>query len=121
MNQKMRSLWFIGGTLSAAIGFVGVFLPLLPTVPLMLLAAFCFGKSSQTAHDWLVNHQTFGPPIADWRRNGAISTRAKQSATVAIALAFSIYVVLGVPLRVLIIQAVVLSLVLTFIWTRPSD
>ena len=116
----MRSLWFIAGTLSLFIGIVGIVVPLLPTVPLLLLAAFCFGKSSQRAHDWLVNHKTLGPPIEDWRRSGAINKRAKRSATIAIALAFSISLLMGVPLKYLMIQAAVLCMVLTFIWTRPN-
>lgn len=116
----MRSLWFLFGTLAFLVGVLGIVLPLLPTVPLFLLAAFCFGKSSERAHNWLINHKTFGPPILDWRENRAINPKAKKSATVAVALAFSISLALGLPLHVLLIQAVTLSCVMIFIWTRPS-
>ncbi|MGB0901076.1 YbaN family protein, partial [Halocynthiibacter sp.] len=69
----MRTLWLIGGLLSFILGLIGAFLPLLPTVPLMLLATFCFSKSSERLHNWLINHPRFGPAIADWNDHGSIS------------------------------------------------
>ena len=115
----MRVFWFLFGLLSFGLGFLGAFLPLLPTVPLMILAAFCFAKSSPRLHDWLISHPVFGPSIEDWRRNGAIHPRAKKLATISVAAAFLISVVLGVRPMILGIQALVLCGVLIFIWTRP--
>ena len=116
----MRGLWFLAGVVSVAIGAVGIFVPLLPTVPLMLLAAFCFARSSQRAHDWLMNHKTFGPPIHDWNKSGAIRRPAKIAATVAVALGVLISILLQVPLYAFAMQLVVLAGVLFFIWTRPD-
>ena len=117
----MRMLWFIGGLLSFALGFIGVFLPFLPTVPLMILAAFCFARSSERFHNWLLAHPSFGPPIKDWRDKGAISLKGKRLATVGVLAAFGISVLLQLPIYALALQAAVLSLVMLFIWTRPSD
>ncbi len=116
----MRVLWLIGGGTALACGAVGVVLPLVPTVPFLLLAAFCFARSSDTLHDWLVTHPTFGPPIEDWRSGGAIRPRAKRLATVSIAAAFLLSILMGVRPTILLIQALVLSAVLVFIWTRPG-
>lgn len=116
----MRIFWLILGVLSLALGVVGVVLPLLPTVPFMLLAAFCFARSSDRLHDWLISHPSFGPPIADWRRNGAIQKRVKWIATASIAAAWAIPFLVGVRPMVLMIQAAVLLCVLVFIWTRPE-
>lgn len=116
----MRSIWFLCGGVSLGIGIIGIFLPLLPTVPLLLLAAFCFGKSSPKVHHWLITHKTFGPPIEDWQRSGAIRMPAKRAATIAIVLAFSLSVWMQLPWHLLAIQAAVLSCVMIFIWTRPS-
>lgn len=116
----MRLIWLLCGLLSLGIGIVGIFLPLIPTVPLVLLAAFCFARSSQRLHEWLVTHKHFGPLIDDWQQNGAIRPRAKRMATVSIAMVFIISIVLGVPTYVLGIQIITLSAVLLFIWTRPS-
>src|SRR6056297_2786905 len=99
---------------------LGVVLPLLPTVPFMLLAAFCFARSSERLHNWLLSHPKFGPSITDWQERGAINPRVKRMSTIAIAVVFGLSLILGVTTTVLVIQAVVLSCVLLFIWTRPD-
>ncbi|MFN6952696.1 MAG: YbaN family protein [Albidovulum sp.] len=116
----MRGLWFTLGLVSLAIGAIGVFVPLLPTVPLLLLSAFGFARSSERLHHWLLSHPTFGPPITDWRERGAIGTRAKRLATVSILAAFAISLALGMKPWLLALQAVTLGLVTVFIWTRPA-
>lgn len=116
----MRLLWLILGLIALVLGGVGVFLPLLPTVPFLLLAAIFFSKSSENLHNWLISHSLFGPPIEDWQRSGSISRRAKFLATVSIAAAYGLSFGLGFGATVLIIQAVALGLVLLFIWTRPA-
>nr|WP_244867410.1 YbaN family protein [Vannielia litorea] len=102
------------------VGAIGIFLPLLPTVPLVLLAAFCFARSSERLHDWLLAHPTFGPMIVDWRRSGAIHRRAKWAATGSVAVVFGLSVALALPPHVLLIQAITLGCVMLFIWTRPE-
>ena len=116
----MRLIYACLGFLSLGLAMLGILLPLLPTVPFLLLAAFSFAKSSERMHDWLVSHRTFGPLILDWNERGAIRPAAKKAATVSIAAVFLLSVVLGAPNHVLIIQAMVLTGVLTFIWSRPS-
>lgn len=116
----MRGLWLAGGLTALGLGLIGVFLPLLPTVPFMLLAAFCFARSSDRLHGWLVNHPTFGPPIQDWNRSGAISLRAKQLSTASMLAVLLLSLILGLRPLVLGIQAAVLCCTALFIWTRPS-
>lgn len=116
----MRWLWVSLGLMSLAAGTIGIFLPLLPTVPFMLLAAFCFARSSTRLHDWLVSHPTFGPPIRDWRNHGAISRRAKILATISIAAALGLSIALDLRQAILLVQALVLLAVLVFIWSRPN-
>ncbi|MDK3017861.1 YbaN family protein [Pseudodonghicola flavimaris] len=116
----MRFLWAGLGLISVGLGIVGIFLPLLPTVPFMLLAAFLFSRSSPRLHNWILSHKTFGPLIEDWNRSGAIRPRAKRLATLSIVAVFLVSVVLGVRPLILLIQAAVLGAVLIFLWTRPS-
>jgi len=116
----MRLVWASCGILALGIGIIGAFLPLLPTVPLVLLAAFCFARSSERLHDWLLSHRSFGPMISDWRLHGAIAPHAKRLATLSIAAVFLISILSRVPAHVIWIQIVVLGLVLIFIWTRPN-
>lgn len=98
----------------------GVILPLVPTVPFMLLAAFCFGRSSQKLHDWLLAHPVFGPAIVDWRQSGAISRRGKRIATASICVLPLLTWVLDFPTPVLVVQCLALVAVLAFILTRPT-
>ena len=79
----VRWLYLIGGFASLALGGAGIVLPLLPTVPFMILAAFCFARSSPRFEAMLLDNQHFGPHIARWRTNGAVSRKGKQAATVA--------------------------------------
>lgn len=120
MSAAVRHLWTAAGLLSVAIGAIGAVVPLLPTVPFMLLAVFCFARGSARLHGWLVSHPRFGPAIAAWQAHGAISRPAKRAAVLAIALSFGVSLALGVPASVLAIQAVVLAGVLVFLLTRPS-
>ncbi len=116
----MRGLWLLLGAVALALGAAGIFLPLLPTVPFLLLAAFAFSRSSERLHHWILAHPVFGPPISDWRERGAIGKRAKWLASVSIVAAFLISVALGLEPWVLSVQALVLVAVSIFIWTRPN-
>lgn len=68
------------GWLSVAMGTIGAFLPLLPTVPFMLLAGWCFARSSERFHGWLLNHRQFGPILRDWEQNGSLTRKVRNRA-----------------------------------------
>lgn len=116
----MRFLWAICGLICLALALVGIVLPLLPTVPFLLLAAFFFARSSDRLHGWLLSHPKLGPPIEDWQSRGAINPAAKRIATISIVLVFGVSLILGLKPLILGIQGVVLGCVLLFIWTRPN-
>ena len=116
----MRFIWAFAGLVSLALALIGIVLPLLPTAPFLLLAAFCFARSSERLHFWLINHKTLGPPILEWQECGAINPRGKRLATLSIAVVFGISLAIGLRPMILGIQALCLAGVLTFIWTRPS-
>ncbi|MEM9384398.1 MAG: YbaN family protein [Pseudomonadota bacterium] len=116
----MRILWFSIGAIALALGALGVLLPLLPTTPFVLLAAYCFARSSRRCHRWLLEHALFGPLIIDWQREGAISRRAKVAAAVSMAAILILSIVLGAAPAVLAIQAVVLSASATYVLSRPE-
>lgn len=75
-----RGLWIAAGSASLVLGFVGIALPVLPTVPFLLLAAFCFSRGSERCEGWLLAHPRLGPPIRSWREHHAMPRRAKQLA-----------------------------------------
>ncbi len=116
----MRVIWFSLGAFTLFLALLGAFLPLLPTVPFLLLSAFFFAESSPKVHAWLLNHKVFGKMIADWNERGAIDRRAKYFSTVSILLVIVVSVLLEVKLVVIFLQLFILSLALLFIWTRPD-
>ncbi len=115
-----RQLWRLAGGVSVLLGVIGIFLPLLPTTPFLLLAAYCFQRSSPRLHAWLINHPRFGAAIQDWREHGAISRAAKIKAILAMLLVLGVSAALGVNATVLIIQAVVMACVALFLLSRPD-
>lgn len=115
----MRFVWLILGVVSLVLASGGIILPLVPTVPFLLLSAFFFARSSPTLLAWLLDHKIFGPPIQNWRRHGSISLRAKIFAGVSIIVTLAISIFFRVPSVVLIVQIPVLIVVLVFIWSRP--
>jgi len=116
----MRWAWISLGIAAAVVGAVATLLPLVPTTPFLLVAAFAFARSSERFHVWLTTHPRLGPPIRDWYAGRFVRRSAKRLATASIALAVVISVVIGLPLWVLAVQAVVLGCVVAYIWSRPE-
>ncbi len=96
-NRVIRLCLFSLGILSVGLGTLGVFLPLLPTTPFLLLAAWCFLKSSERAHAWIYRQPLFGKALKDWEKNRSIAR----------------------PTKVLAISMIILSVV--FLWSRVND
>lgn len=115
-----QPFWLVLGILSVAAGAAGVVLPLVPTTPFVLLAAYCFARSSPRLHGWLLNHPRFGPAITDWQRHGSIARNVKITAVLMILATFAGSVLFGAPAWIIAVQAVVLSAVTLFIVTRPD-
>ncbi|BBD96872.1 DUF454 domain-containing protein [Sphingobium amiense] len=114
-----RHLYLVGGFVSLGLGALGAILPLLPTVPFMILAAFCFARSSPRMEAKLLDHPHLGPHIRRWRESGAISRRGKKAAlaafafSIVLALLFSPWPWWLVPVAAALIGG-------RWIWTRPE-
>ena len=107
----MRRLAFLLlGFASLVAGGAGIVLPLVPTVPFVLLAAFCFANSSPRLERWLVEHRRFGPHIRDWRTSRSISRSGKRAAWLAFALsAFVGLLALPLPWSLIPVVAAVIG------------
>ena len=114
-----RPLWIAGGLLFLGLGMVGAALPIVPTVPFLLVALLCFARGKPEWEQRLLDHPRWGQPLRDWREKRAISRRAKLSALAAMAVgALVTWLSLGFP-WVLISLAILLG-VGSWIWTRPE-
>ncbi|MBB4821474.1 uncharacterized membrane protein YbaN (DUF454 family) [Pseudomonas alcaligenes] len=94
-NPAVRYVLLVVGWLAVALGVIGIFLPVLPTTPFLLLAAACFVRSSQRFYLWLVNHKHLGPWIRDYLEGNGIPLKGKVYAIglMWISIAFSCYLV----------------------------
>ncbi len=120
-RRRMRDMLWTGcGWICVGLGFVGAVLPVLPTTPLLLLAAFCFGKGSPHLRQWLLDHDIFGGPLRDWHDQGAIRPRFKIMAVATMALVFGASLMASAPALVLWIQGICMGGAATFILTRPN-
>lgn len=115
-----RIVYLAAGFLSLGLGAVGMFLPLLPTVPFVILAAFCFARSSPALEARLMDHAHFGPHIRRWRERGAISRRGKKAALTAFAFSALLALLLA-PFPWFLIPIVAALIGGSWIWTRPED
>ncbi|KHK92617.1 YbaN family protein [Novosphingobium malaysiense] len=117
MKRLTRPMWLTGGLFFTALGTVGIFLPLLPTVVFYLLAAWCFSKSHPHLAEKLYNHPSHGHHLREWRDRRAISRKGKVAAILAMSgsIAF-VGLTLGWPW--VLIPVVVLAVIGPWIWTR---
>jgi len=88
----VRALFLAAGMAALGLGIAGIFLPVLPTTPLVLLAAACFARSYRPFHEWLLAHRLFGPMIHEWPTHRRLPYRTKLTAiaTMAVTLGVSI-------------------------------
>lgn len=105
-GSMLKGFLIVVGSLSLALGAIGIFLPILPTTPFMLLAAYCFGRSSQRLHNYLVTHKTFGTYISNYYNHAM--TPAHKARTL-VALWFSI--ILTILLIGSLIPAIILPII----------
>lgn len=94
-SPAVRYVLLVVGWLAVALGVIGIFLPVLPTTPFLLLAAACFVRSSRRFYLWLVNHRHLGPWIRDYLEGNGIPLKGKVYAIglMWVSIAFSCYLV----------------------------
>ena len=115
--KMTRPFWLAGGLTAVGLGVVGAFLPIMPTVPFLLLAAFCFSRSHPEWERRLLEHPTYGPGLLDWRERKAIRRRSKIIAITSMAVgAGVVWFTIGYPW--VLVSLAVLAITGTWIWTR---
>lgn len=116
-----KLLYLLLGHFFLVIGMIGIPTPILPTTPFLLLSAYFYSLSSEKFHRWLLAHPKLGPPIITWRKEGAISRRAKTLATgiILLNLCFPLFII-ETPTSAKIVAAAAGLGAILFILSRPS-
>lgn len=114
-----RALWLILGLAALALGTIGIILPILPTVPFFILAAFAFSRSNRAWEAKLLHHPRYGPALRAWREKGIVSRTGKLAATGAFALSIGLGVLL-IKGPWVFLPPIVAVICLSWLWTRPE-
>ncbi len=118
----MRYLYLGFGWFFVGLGIVGAFLPVMPTTIFLIIAAWCFARSSPELEAWLLAHPVFGTALRRWREKGAISRRAKLMASGMIAASYTVFLLTAHPSpRLVILVGLLMAAPVIFITTCPDD
>ncbi|RDW21161.1 YbaN family protein [Oceanobacillus chungangensis] len=98
MIHLKKVLLIIAGTISLGLGILGIFLPLLPTTPLLLLAAACYVRSSERLYNWLISNKYFGPYILNYRQGKGIPLQAKVVGVSVLWISMLFTIIFVIPL-----------------------
>lgn len=90
-SKALKAIFFLAGLFFTGLGIIGAILPVMPTTVFLIVAVYCFGRSSPRFESWLLNHSHFGPTLRNWQQYGAISRRIKCIACIGMALGFTIF------------------------------
>ena len=121
LPAPVRWLLFALALVCLALGVVGIFLPVMPTVPFVLLAAWAASLSSPRLSHWLDNHPLFGKQLQAWRRHGVVSRRAKWAATIAMAVSACASLWLLQAHWAALLATACMACVLAWLWRRPEQ
>ena len=114
-----RHLYLAAGFVCLGLAVIGAILPVMPTTVFVILAAYCFARSSPKLEARLLHHPVFGPHILSWRARGAISRKGKVAATVAFAASIVVALVFA-PWPWSVAPIVAALTVGAWIWSRPE-
>lgn len=120
LRSVRRGAWVLAAYGFLGLALVGVAVPVLPTTPFALLAAYCAARGSARLHRRLLAHRALGPVIRDWSEHRSVSRRAKIAATTTMALSAAILLVVSGPGWLLVAVIAVMATVATWLWLRPE-
>ena len=116
-----KGVYFIIGSISLAAGVLGVFLPVLPTTPFVLLSAWCFFRSSEKIYQWVISNETFGPTIENYQEGRGITrkTKIKAIGMMWLTISLSVYFFISNMYLIAFLYLIVIS-VSVYLYRLPT-
>ena len=124
MKNLKKKIYICVGLLAVGLGIIGAFLPVMPTVPFLLIALFCFERSSKKYHDMILNNKYFGKVLKDYYEGRGLTTSVKIKAVLFLScgMGFSVYRVHNLHLRIMLVLIWVgVALHIILLKTKPKE
>src|SRR3990172_9113562 len=121
VSLPIRGIFAVIGTISLAFGIIGIFVPVLPTTPFVLLAAACYARASPRLYGWLLGQPALGPIVTDWRRSRSLPPGVRVRALVLVVLTFAASIVLVDELLVRAALMVTGAVLILFLSRIPTS
>jgi len=120
-SRPGRIVFMGAGLFLVGLGLIGLVVPLMPTTIFLILAAWCFARSSPRLEAWLLDHPKFGPVLRAWRKDGAIPRKGKIMACTGMAAGFGLFLLMAHPtLWLMLLVAALMGGCALFVVTRPA-
>ena len=121
MLAKLKKfLYFTLGCLCIVMAYIGVITPGIPYSPFVVAAAFCFARSSERAHRWIMNHKIFGPFLTNWSEKRVFPQKMKYLMIAMMSLSLTLMMLGTVPLRGVVYTGIFMLCVAIWAWRYPS-
>jgi uncharacterized membrane protein YbaN (DUF454 family) len=118
-SRLLRAVFLALGIMALVLGVIGIFLPILPTTPFILLAAGCFARGSERLHDWLMAQRIAGPIIRNWELHRSVPPWVKPWAFIMMSASFGVSIILVNSLWHRILLAITAVVIAAFLWRIP--
>ena len=119
-SPLLRAVLLVVGTAALVVGLIGIFLPVLPTTPFLLVTAACYARTSTRLYAWLLGQPSVGPIVAEWRRSRSLPPGVKTRALVVMAVTFAISIVLVDSLLLRVGLVGTGAILATFLYRIPT-
>lgn len=120
LTNIKKFLYFALGCLCIAMAYIGVITPGIPYSPFVVAAAFCFARSSERAHRWIMTHRIFGPFLTNWSTKRVFPQKMKYLMIGMMSLSLTVMMLGTVPLRGVVYTGIFMLCVAIWAWRYPS-
>jgi uncharacterized membrane protein YbaN (DUF454 family) len=121
MNKIKKALWFTLGIILLGVAYIGVIVPGIPWSTPILGAAFCFARSSEKFHNWIMNHPKFGPFITEWSKYRVYPSIAKYAMVIVMSISLLVFFFTVANIKATIYMAITFALIVTWAWRYPGS